>query len=391
MSRLIINLEALQHNLKTLDNLFTSHGCNWTVVTKVMCGMPEIIDALIRMGVKSFGDSRVRNIRRQLGPKPELETWYLRVPTLSAVEEIVGSYDVSLNSELQIILKLDEAAGRLGKVHKIIIMIELGDLREGILPGKLIDFYERALNLHNIDVMGIGANLGCMSGAVPQPDQLVQLALYRELLELKFQKSLPIISGGSSSLLPLLLRGELPREINHFRIGEALFLGTNLLEGGLLPYLRDDMMILEAEICEIKEKVLAPIVETSPAIATFAQPQAATREEVRTGQRGYRALVDIGHLDSDISGIAPLDPRFTIAGASSDISVVNLGNEHHNLDVGDTIRFSINYSALLRLMSSPYVRKEFEPDFETFFGDHPPMELSLPPLGKVFGMRGWED
>ncbi|MBU1238688.1 alanine racemase, partial [Myxococcota bacterium] len=363
----------------------------WTVVTKVMCGMPEIIDSLIKMGVKSFGDSRVRNIRRQLGSKPELEAWYLRVPTLSAVEDIVTHYDVSLNSELQIILKLNEEARLQDRIHHIIIMIEMGDLREGILPGKLIEFYECALNLPNIGVLGIGSNLGCMSGAIPQPDQLVQLALYRELLELKFKKKLPVISGGSSALLPLLMRGEMPREINHFRIGEALFLGTNLIEGGTLPGLRDDMMILEAEICEIKEKVLSPVLETSPGIATFAQPTAGNADEPRVGQRGFRALVDIGHLDSDITGITPLDTSYSIAGASSDISVVNLGPDSMGLKVGDSINFRINYSALLRLMSSPYVKKVFVPSIDEFFADPHREQVVLPPLGTVHGTSGWED
>ena len=390
MSRLVMNLEALHHNLKTLNNLFSANNCNWTVVTKVMCGMPEIIDALIRMGVQSFGDSRVQNIRNQLGPVPELETWYLRVPTLSGVEEIVSNYNVSLNSELKIILKLNEVAEKLGVIHNIIIMIELGDLREGILPGKLIEFYERALNLPNIRVLGIGSNLGCMSGTVPQPDQLVQLALYRELLELKFKKKLPVISGGSSALLPLLIKGQIPKEINHFRVGEALFLGTNLVDGGLLPYLRNDMMTLEAEICEIKEKVLAPMGEVSENISTFSQPSAEPAETQRVGQRGYRALVDIGHLDSDISGLTPVDERFTMAGAASDITVVNLGVEHHNLNVGDTINFHINYSALLRLMSSPYVKKCFSPTFEEFFKLHGDDRIELPSLEKKFWGEGTE-
>ena len=77
-------------------------------------------------------------------------------------------------------------------------MIELGDLREGILPGSLINFYKHVFHLSNIEVKGIGANLGCMAGAVPTVDQFMQLVLYKELLELKFEHPLHWISAGSS-------------------------------------------------------------------------------------------------------------------------------------------------------------------------------------------------
>ena len=142
--------------------------------------------------------------------------------------------DASLNSEIEIIESLNDEARRMGKTHGIVIMIELGDLREGILPGSLIDFYEHVFHLSHIEVKGIGANLGCLAGAVPTVDQFMQLILYRELLELKFQHSLRLISAGSSAVLPLILDKQLPKPINHFRIGEAIFLGTDLINGGIL-------------------------------------------------------------------------------------------------------------------------------------------------------------
>jgi predicted amino acid racemase len=374
VNRVIINLEALKHNLEVIDGWMRERGSAWTVVTKVLCGHRETLRALWAMGVRSVGDSRLRNMRsiREAVPEPGPESWYLRVPNLSSVVDVVRLSEVSLNSETEIIEALDEEAARQGRTHGIIIMIELGDLREGILPGSLIRFYEQVFELGHIDVLGIGGNLGCISGQVPTVDQYMQLVLYRELLELRFGHRLPLISAGSSVTLPMLLDGQLPLAVNHFRVGESLFLGNNLLTGAPLPGLRTDTVVLEAEIVEIKKKSLVP-VGSGGSVAPFANEINA---DLAPGQRGYRVLVNVGHLDTETRGLQPEDPSFQIAGASSDITVVNVGDDPGDLKVGDTMRFRLNYAAMLRLMSSPYVPKVVSPSLPEF-------EASLPDGGRL--------
>ncbi len=363
MNRVTINLELLHHNLNVINGWMESHGATWTVVTKVLCGHAETLRALQVLGVRSMGDSRLENIRAIERISPDFESWYLRVPDPSSVDEVAALADVSLNSEIEIIRALNARAKELGYIHRVVIMIELGDLREGILPGTLVEFYEEIFELSNIDCVGIGANLGCLSGAVPNVDQFMQLALYRELLELKFHRKLPMISAGSTAVLPLLLDRALPKAINHFRIGEAIFLGTDLINGGTLPGLRDDAVLLEAEIAEIKEKNLVPTGET-----TSLQPfeTETVVEDQAPGARGHRAIVSIGHLDTDIGGLTPVNPSHTVAGASSDVTVVNLGDNPLGLQVGDTIRFRVNYSALLRLMNGRYLEKKVTPSIDEF-------------------------
>ena len=362
MNRVTINLNRLRHNLDVINNWMEAHSASWTVVTKVLCGHVDAIRALQILGVRSMGDSRLSNFEVIEKIVDEFEAWYLRVPDKTSIPDVVRLADVSLNSEIEIIKKLNEEARRQKKTHRIIIMIELGDLREGILPGTLINFYEEVFELSNIEVLGIGANLGCLAGAVPNVDQFMQLILYRELLELKFKHNLRMISGGSSAVLPLLLDGSLPKDINHFRIGESIFLGSDLVNGGTLPQLRNDVVLLEAEIAEIKEKGLIPTGETtnmtpfSPEGENGAQP----------GQRGYRALVSVGQLDTDVGGLTPLNPNHKIAGASSDIIVVNLDDNPENLTIGDTIKFKCNYSAMLRLMNSRYLDIVVQPSLDEF-------------------------
>ncbi|MCK4656235.1 MAG: alanine racemase, partial [candidate division Zixibacteria bacterium] len=216
MNRVTIDLHGLKHNLRIIKDWMGEHSASWTVVTKVLCGHADTLRALQLLGVRSMGDSRLVNLKAIDKIVPDFESWYLRVSDISSVKEVANLADVSLNSEIEVIKILNEEAERLNKIHRIIIMIELGDLREGILPGSLTRFYEQVFELPNIEVIGIGANLGCLAGAVPNVDQFTQLSLYRELLELKFRRKLPMISGGSSSVLPLLLEGTLPKAINHF-------------------------------------------------------------------------------------------------------------------------------------------------------------------------------
>jgi ornithine racemase len=361
MNRVTINTDALHHNIRVIDQWMSDHGATWTLVTKVLCGHQDTLRALDLPQVLSVGDSRLDNLRDIKPILPYRETWYLRLPRLSTIHDIVTLSDVSLNSERRVIEALNEGAGRQGKIHKIVVMIELGDLREGILPGSLMTFYNNIFQLPNINVIGIGANIGCLSGAMPSIDQLMQLILYRELLELKFDRKLPLISAGATVMLPLLLQGQLPKTINHFRIGEAVFLGTSHIHGEKLDGLRDDAIILEAEICELIEKSYVPMGETS-SIALF---ETIKSELPPVDRRGFRALVAVGQVDTQVSGLVPLNPEYKVAGASSDLTVVNLGRDPGDLAVGKTIKFMVNYPAFLRLMMSKYVEKVVTPSVDS--------------------------
>lgn len=376
MSKLTINLDALRHNIEQINVWMEAHNATWTLVTKVMCGHRDTMQALKILGVRSIGDSRLENLKAMEKSAADMETWYLRLPHKTAIGEVVEVCDASLNSEIEIIHRLNKAAQAQGRTHRIIIMIEIGDLREGILPGHLVDFYQQVFELENIEVLGIGANLGCLAGAVPNVDQMMQLILYRELLELKFKRRLPMISAGSTVVLPMMLRGEVPADINHFRIGEAVFLGTDLVNGGTLEGLRDDALTLEAEILEIKEKSLNQPAEAAVSIRPFEFNEEEPPEEL--GQRGYRAVLGIGQLDTDIGGLRPLDSRHRISGASSDLTVLNIGEDAAGLEVGGTVKFRVGYSSLLRIMSTKYVEKVVTPrigNFDSDNGDHQSTEV----------------
>jgi ornithine racemase len=359
VSRLCVNPEALAQNLAAIDAMMRQHGAKWTLVVKVLCGEPRMLQLLHRLGVRAWADSRLENLEALNRELPDQESWYLRLPHLSAARSIVRNSGVSLNSELPILRALSEAAVAEGVIHRVILMVEMGDLREGVLPSSLATTYERARELPGIEVLGLGTNLGCLSGAIPSIDQFNQLIIYREWLELKYGAKLPLLSAGSSAVLPLLRKGQVPAAINHFRIGESVFLGTDLIDGGRLSDLRDDVFTLEAEVVEIMVKSLSTSVETGD-LHPF--PEIETR--TAPGARGLRALIALGQLDTDVGGLTPLHQGWSLAGASSDVSVLNL-EQRDGLRIGHQVCFRPNYTALLQLMHSRYVDVAVEGDEPT--------------------------
>ena len=58
----------------------------------------------------------------------------------------------------------------------------------------LIDFYSRVFDLPNISIVGLGTNLNCLYGVMPSADKLVQLGLYIQLIEARFNKKIPWVS-----------------------------------------------------------------------------------------------------------------------------------------------------------------------------------------------------
>lgn len=233
------------------------------------------------------------------------------------------------------------------------IMIELGELREGILGEEFIDFYANVFKLDNIEVVGIGTNLTCLYGVLPNHDKLIQLSLYEQLIEAKFNKQIPYVSGGSSVTIPLIFQNLLPKAINHFRVGETLYLGTDVYNDTTLKNMHSDVFRLYAEIIELSEKPVVPIGE----LGTNVEGDEFNFDEKDIGQTTHRAIIDLGLLDVDEKHIQPVDGSFSFVGASSDMLVIDLGENKKNYKVGDLLEFRMNYMGTLRIINSRYIEK----------------------------------
>jgi predicted amino acid racemase len=346
-----IDLDKLEHNARAITDLCGRHGITVSGVTKAVCGDPQIAAAMRRGGVSGLADSRLENLHRlrQAGMAGPL--MQLRLPTLSRVDAVVEHCDTSLNTEPAVLEALSAAAQRLNRVHDVILMVELGDLREGLGPDELLPTVEHATRLAGIRVVGLGTNLSCLSGVVPSAANMQQLVELAQAVEQHCRITLRWISGINSSGLDLLAAGQMPARVNHARIGEAILLGRETTARRPWPGTLQDAFELQGEILELRRKPSCPAGERSEdAFGRHPAPE--------NHGRILHALVNLGRQDVDIDGIHPLDPRLQILGASSDYLVLDVSAAEGELRVGDSLAFALNYSALLAAMTSPYVAKE---------------------------------
>lgn len=356
MAYLKLFRDQLNHNYHFLDDLFKQNDIKWGITTKLLCGTKSYLEEVINLGIKEVHDSRISNLQRIKEIDPETMTVYIKPPPQDTISDIVKYADASLNTELSTLHALSEEAVSQDKVHKVIIMIEMGDLREGVMREELIDFYGKIFELPGIEVIGLGTNLNCLYGVMPDGDKLIQLVLYKQIIDLQFNKSIPLVSAGTTVTIPLLLNNQLPKGVNHFRVGEALFFGKNLFSGGTIEGMSDSVLELNAHIIEISEKPLVPSGE----MGVNPQGRVARVNVDDYGKTAYRAILDIGYLDVQPDYLIPSDPTIEISDASSDMMILNVGDNPNNYKVGDLVRFKLKYMGALSLMSSDYIDKKIE-------------------------------
>lgn len=348
--RIEIDIARIEANSRAICSLCRDYGIEVSGVSKVSCGMPQIAHAMIRGGVSSIGESRLENIFRLRAGGINRPIMLLRIPPLSRAEEIVRNCDISLNSELEVLRRLNQEAEKAEIRHGVVLMVDLGDLREGILPGDLMPLCDEVLQMPGLKLEGIGTNLTCYGGVLPSQENMQELANLADAIEQRFGFRLNIVSGGNSSALPLLASGGMPKKINHLRIGEAILLGRETAYGKQWPGTDRRCFLLKAELIECKRKPSLPKGETG--MDAFGKQ----RHFKDRGER-IRGILNIGREDSDIEALHPADQEVHILGASSDHLLVDLGENESNYRLGDEVAFYPDYSALLTAMTSSYVEK----------------------------------
>lgn len=347
--RVIVDLKKVKSNTKIVADICKEKNVDIMGVTKVFCGDPQIAEAEMKGGIKYFADSRIENLAKL--KDLDLPKILLRLPMISQADEVVHYADISLNSELKTIEALNIAAMAKKKIHRIILMIDLGDLREGILPAQFEETVEAILKLQNIMLHGIGVNLTCYGGVIPNQENLGQLSDFASIIKEKYNHHLEIVSGGNSSSFYLVPQDKLPQGINNLRMGEILVLGRETAYGELVEGMADDAFVFEAEIVELKEKDSLPTGEIG--MDAFGNKPSF----VDKGRR-LRAIIAAGVQDVRADQLIPLDERIDYLGASSDHMIWDVTDTDYK--VGDVLSFKLEYGALLSLFTSEYIGKIYK-------------------------------
>lgn len=352
-----INLNKIADNTKYLVDLCNKNNISIAGVIKGVNADEEVVNVLADGGCKYLASSRIEQLTDLKGKNIEKETMLIRMPMKHEIEEVVKHIDISLNSEINTINLLEKECKKQKKEHKIILMVDLGDLREGFFnKEELIDitlYIEN--NLEYVKLYGIGTNLSCYGSIKPSHENLSYLCEIAQDIEDKIGRKLDIISGGSTTSLPLLFDNKMPSKINNLRIGEALIIGRDLIDywGYDLDKMHKDTMILKAEVIEIKEKPTYPIGEMF--LDAFGNKPVYEDRGIRK-----RAILAVGKQDFvNDRDLVPLDENIEIVGSSSDHLIVDIQDSETNFQVGDIMSFGMFYSNALYLTSSKYVNKHY--------------------------------
>jgi predicted amino acid racemase len=344
--RLEVDLQKIHHNARTLVELLAGRGISVTGVTKATLGSPEIAGTLLGAGVGAVGDSRIENLAAMRRAGVRAPMTLIRSPMLSQARLVVAHADVSFNTELDVLSELSRAAQEARCTHGVVLMVELGDLREGIMPGELDSTVRRMLRFPNISLRGIGTNLACRSGVSPDARNMSELSSLAVSIEATFGLAVATVSGGNSANLAWALGDADTGRINDLRLGESILLGRETLHRQPIDGLHTDAITLVAEVIESKVKPSLPWGEIAQT-AFGEQPPAADRGDI------LQMILAVGHQDTDPCGLhAPAGME--VLGHSSDHLVAS-GSKR--LSVGAEVRFQLDYSALVRAMTSPYVAK----------------------------------
>lgn len=351
LPEIVIDLAKITKNVEAVKRMAAPHSVDIIGVTKVFLGEPKIAEAMLDGGIQMLADSRLENLRRLRTAFPATPLMLLRIPGLSQVDETVELANVSLNSDLDVLQALSRAALKRGQPHRVILMVDLGDLREGIWPEELPPLVSEVLKLEGLILDGLGVNLACYGGVIPTPENLSQLIELGSGIESTFGITLSVISGGNSASLPLLLEGNLPQRINQLRIGEGIALGCETVNRQMLPGAFSDAFVLRAEIVECYDKPTVPV-------GLIGQDAFGTIPKAVDEGRRRRAILALGRQDVPQEGLILRDTRLKIFGASSDHLIVDV-TEAPELNVGSIVEFNLRYGGLLGAMTSPFVQKRY--------------------------------
>jgi predicted amino acid racemase len=331
-----------------LSDHYGREGIALMGVSKATLGEPAIAEAMIQGGVKFIADSRLENIQKMKGAGISTQFVLLRT-ALSQAESIIHNVDISLNTELATIRALSHYGNVHNKIHQVIVIVELGDLREGVLPCNLARFVKRVLELPSIKIIGIGCNLACHGGIKPNHQKMCELSELAEKIENQFQFHLEVISGGNSANYEWYESVNKVGRVNNLRLGESILLGCETINRNAIPGLHTSAFQLIAEVIESKQKPSMPFGEAcQDAFGNF--PVFVDRGIHQ------RVIIALGRQDIIVSSLKP-NNHIEILGSSSDHIIID--SKNHDLKIGSEVKFNLDYGGLLSAMTSPFIKKQF--------------------------------
>lgn len=350
MSDLLIDLFKLRHNINTMRQICLAHQLELIGVVKGCYTFSPIIQAFQKEGIGTLGMSRIQvgiEASVYLNNRPILIT----LPSQNEAQSVVRYFQASLNSEVATIKALADAAEQQSRHHGIILMVDTGDLREGVMPEEVLETVRKLVEIKspNIHLQGLGANLGCASGTLPSEENLNILDQLAVEVERVIGLPIETISVGGSLMFEWIARHRLPSRINQIRAGEIILLGNIPTYNIKHPDLYDDVFLLRGEVLEIQEKPSIPQGDTG--LDAFGERKIFKDRGIRK-----RAILNFGIVDTAPDGLYCKYKNVDIVTSNSDYTIADVTDCSLSLKTGDRIEFTMNYNAMIQSLLSPFVR-----------------------------------
>lgn len=347
--RVEINMNNLRQNVKAMVDLCGKNGIEIAGVIKGSTGDIEVAKAMANSGMAQIASSRLEQLEDVKNAGIDKPLMLIRIPMLSEVEDVIRLCDISLESELEVIKALNEEARKQGKLHKVVLMADLGDLREGFWDKEeMVQVAQLIENtMINIQLVGIGTNLGCYGSIFPSQDKIQELVDLARVIESKIGRELEIISGGATSSALRLFDGDMPKGINHLRIGEAVILGYDY--PALYGY-KEEQTGISKDVYRVKAEVIEAKVKPSYPVGQIAFDAFGNQPEYTDKGMRKKVLLAMGKVDyAFVDDLVPVEEGIEVLGASSDHTILDVTDAKRDIKVGDIIEFEICYSTLVYL------------------------------------------
>lgn len=325
MAHLIVDTDKISKNYIEVLNRCENARVSLLTVLKEGVARTELLEHFFLLGLNRLGLAHYPTFPDSIPDGVEKVLLYLT--PWSDLDAVVCSYDVSVQSDPDTLRRLADAAERRNKKHRVLLVVEVGDHREG---SSIEEAYELGVLIvedcaSSLELYGIAANFACLNDCMPSSRTLLQLADCRNSMESSFKRHLPILSVGGSDVLEWLAGGNsLPPEVTEIRCGTAVLLGTYPHSGLPVENARTDAITLEAEVLECRRK---------------------------NGR--LRAVMDFGTLDTSPQDVKVPFEGMDFAGASSGYTVFDVTECPESFSTGMHVTFLLNYRSLSRAFLSP--------------------------------------
>lgn len=356
---LTIDHEALRSNMKTVIGWCNRAGIDVVGVIKGSTGMATVALDYEECGAKWIASSRLEQLKRAREAGVKAPLMMIRVPMISELDEMTELCEYSLQGSPDTLAALEDVLSAKDMTHNVILMADLGDLREGIFDKdefvKTAEYIEN--DLPHVHLAGIGTNLGCVGSVVPTKEKMDMLVEWAEAVEKAIGRPLEIVSGGATSSLMPVIDGTMPAKVNNLRIGALVLCGP--LEDYRTCYGREEADVLSDEVFTLEAEVIeAGIKPTHPVGELGVNAFGERAEYVDRGER-KRVLLAIGRADyGDIEALIPMLDGAEVTMASGDHTILDIHDTGVDLKTGDKVKFKLKYPAILRLTTSENVYKE---------------------------------